>query len=191
MLKNVRETKTQKQTKQRKWNTFEIVVWKITKMRMRGYRTLIRIFLPTHFHQLSNKWRTIIWNCWCQSLISVFRIEIISETRQKNTQKHQHKHKYNNLKKKFSKISTQTKIMICSFINLNLNIKTINNNENVFFHYHHSIKRESIIWVKLKFIKWNIWLIRFVFNDSPNWNSQFNKISNTFVRFTLCNNFIN
>jgi hypothetical protein len=32
---------------------------------------------------LSKKWRTIIWNCWCQSLISVLKIEIISETRQK------------------------------------------------------------------------------------------------------------
>jgi hypothetical protein len=85
------ETKTQKQTNKRKWNIFEIVVWKTAKMRMRGYRTLIGIFLPTHFHHLSKNWRTILWNLWCQSLISVFRIEIISETRQKHTHKHQHK----------------------------------------------------------------------------------------------------
>jgi hypothetical protein len=36
-----------------------------------GYRTLIGIFVPTHFHQLCKFLWTFFWNLWCQSFISV------------------------------------------------------------------------------------------------------------------------
>jgi hypothetical protein len=47
-----------------------------TKQRKR-YRTLLRLFLPTHLHQFNKFLRTIWRNFWCQSFVSVFTNQII------------------------------------------------------------------------------------------------------------------
>jgi hypothetical protein len=41
------------------------------RLRERGYRTLIGIFVPTHFHQLCKFRWTFSRNLWCQSSVSV------------------------------------------------------------------------------------------------------------------------
>jgi hypothetical protein len=47
------------------------------KREERGYRTLLRLFLPTHLHQINKFLRTIWRNFWCQSFISAIPNQII------------------------------------------------------------------------------------------------------------------
>jgi hypothetical protein len=42
----------------------------------RGYRTLLRLFLPTHFHQFNKFLRTISRNFWCYELVSTIDFSI-------------------------------------------------------------------------------------------------------------------
>jgi hypothetical protein len=41
----------------------------------RVYKTLLRLFLPTHLHQFNKFLRTVWRNFWCQSFISVFKMK--------------------------------------------------------------------------------------------------------------------
>jgi hypothetical protein len=47
----------------------------------RRYRTLIGIFVPTHFHQLCKFLWTFSWNLWCQSFVSVLCVRVNEKER--------------------------------------------------------------------------------------------------------------
>jgi hypothetical protein len=52
---------------------FELTWNEKNKEQRERYRTLLRLFPPTHLHQFNKFLRTIWRNCWCQSFVSVIK----------------------------------------------------------------------------------------------------------------------